>query len=192
MILNPKKLIKMYLLKRYYRRIPNNRLPRLLIIANMRHGKDTVADILKTYGFNCLASSTFATEKIMIPYFESQGNHYNSPEECFEDRVNHRACWYDEIEKYNEPTWDRITREMIRDGYNVYVGMRSQKEFTSSRKHYNFVIWVDASKRLPPEDKSSNTMDITNADIVIDNNGTLDDLQWNVYLAMSVIRRLYW
>jgi hypothetical protein len=194
MILNPIKLLKIYLTKRYYRNISERHRPRILLLGHARHGKDTVADILEQYGFKCLASSTFALNKIMLPYFESQGIHYPTPEACFEDRVNNnnRAIWFREIENYNKPDWDRITKELLSDGYHVYVGMRSKTEFIHSRKHYDFVLWVDASARLPLESSSSNEMLFTDANIYIDNNGNLDDLKWNVRQVLNALIREYW
>jgi len=155
-------------------------LPKILVIGDAGWGKDTVGELMEGYGFKFLASSTFATDRIMMPYFESLGKPYPTSEECFDDRVNNRALWYDQIEAYNAPTWNRVTREMFEAGYNVYVGMRSEKEFPASKDLYDHIIWVDASKRLPSEDVSSNTMTPDMADYILDNNGTLEELKYHV------------
>lgn len=155
-------------------------LPRVLIIGYATHGKDTVGELLEKYGFKCMASSSYATMRIMMPYFESIGKPYPSAKVCFADRVNHRALWLQQIEAYNAPTWDRLSREMSAEGYDVYLGMRSKKEFEASKYLYDFVVWVDASDRLPPEDISSCTLVKNDADIILDNNGTLEDLKHRV------------
>lgn len=165
----------------------SNELPKILIIGNATHGKDTVGELMEGYGFKYMASSSFATDRIMMPYFESIGKPYSSSEEAYADRVNHRSVWYDQIEAYNSPTWNRVTCEMFEDGVNVYVGMRSEKEFCASRELYEHVIWVDASKRLPPEDISSNTMSPDMADYIIDNNGTLEELKHNVGVLTNLL-----
>jgi dephospho-CoA kinase len=74
----------------------------IIIIGNFRHGKDTVAEIMKNlYGFN-YESSSVAACKIFL--FEALKNKYNysTIEECFEDRGNHRAEWYELICEYNK------------------------------------------------------------------------------------------
>lgn len=156
--------------------------PKLLIIGPARHGKDSVGAMLNGYGFKCLASSEFASARIMLPYFLKQGKTYSSATECFEDRVNgdNRAIWFQQIEAYNAPTWDRVAREMLADGFDTYLGMRSRKEFEASKHLFDKVIWVDASKRLPPEASSSNELTADDADIVLDNNSTLLHLRVKV------------
>jgi hypothetical protein len=44
---------------------------------------------------------------------------------------------------------------------------------------FDYAVWVDRSDHLPQEDKSSMSLEIWMADYVIDNNGTLSDLQRN-------------
>lgn len=164
-----------------------SKLPKILIISDAGTGKDTVGEMMSEYGFKYLASSSFATDRIMMPYFSSIGKPYETSEECFNDRKNNRAIWYQQIEDYNAPTWNRISREMFDDGFNVYVGMRSEKEFAASKDLYDYVIWIDASKRIPPEDRSSNTMSPNMADYIIDNNGTLEELKHHVGVITNLL-----
>lgn len=155
-------------------------IPKILLVGYATCGKDTVAEKLTSFGFKCLGSSTFATSKIMMPYFESIGEPYNSPEECYNDRINHRATWYKQIELYNKESWTRITQEMFDEGYNVYVGMRSISELNASRNLYDHIVWIDASDRIENEDISSCTIGPHNATYIIDNNGTMDELNKEV------------
>lgn len=165
--------------------------PKILVIGGATWGKDSVGKILEDlYGLRFLASSSFATDRIMVPYFESIGKAYPSAEACFDDRVNNRATWYQQIEAYNEPTWNRVTREMFADGYSVYVGMRSPREFEASRHLFDYVFWVDASKRIPPEDVSSNGMTPDMADYIIDNNGPESRLIPNVKATMDHLSKV--
>lgn len=160
-------------------------LPKLLIIGHATHGKDTCAEFLEAYGFRCMASSTFATRQVMLPYFAHIGVVYPNEEACYRDRVHHRSTWFQQIEAYNSPYWDRMTREMFDQGYDVYIGMRSRKEFEKSRPLFDKVFWVDASKRLPMEPTTSNELTPQDADAIIDNNGTLDQLKRNVFEAIK-------
>ena len=60
--------------------------------------------------------------------------------------------------------------------------MRDREEIDECLKQglFDLIIWVDASQRLPEEDKDSFNIDKTYADIIIDNNGTLDDFKKRV------------
>lgn len=166
-------------------------LPKLLIIGHAGHGKDSVSEILTEKGFKCLLSSKFALTNIMIPYFQKEGIIYPTYADCFADRNNCRDVWKREIENYNAPTFNRITRETFAAGYDAYIGMRSRKEFEASREFYDFVLWVDASTRLPQESTLSNELDRRDADFVIDNNGPEGLLKAMVGMTLEVVMDAY-
>ncbi len=152
---------------------------KLLIIGNGRHGKDTVAEIMKEqYNLPFLSSSLFAAENIIYPVLKSR---YNSIQECFEDRIHHRKEWYDLICDFNSEDPAKLAR-CILEQYDMYVGMRSSRELQSVRTLglVDFIIWVDASQRLPLEDVASCTVLSTDADFIIDNNGTMEQLYTNI------------
>lgn len=166
----------------------DRRLPKLLVIGYAGHGKDTVGELLRHYGFNPKGSSEFAAERIMMPYFESIGTKYPSVEECFADRVNHRPIWFRQIEDFNEGSnWSGLTQELLLAGHDTYLGMRSRQEFEASRAFFDWVVWVDASKRLPPEDASSNALKPSDADWIIDNNQTQNGLLLQVKHFLQLI-----
>jgi hypothetical protein len=152
--------------------------PKLLILGHARHGKDTVAEILRdNHGLSFASSSLFLAERIMLPYFESIGEPYASLEECYADRGNHRATWHNQIAAYNTPDKARLPREIL-EVADAYVGMRSDAEFAASRELFDHVVWVDASGRgLSPEDRSSFNITQTPDMYLIENNGTLEDLE---------------
>ena len=52
-------------------------------------------------------------------------------------------------------------------------------------KVYDYVLWVDRSDYLPLEDRASMTLEQWMADFTIDNNGSLDDLYFNVDQLMK-------
>jgi dephospho-CoA kinase len=152
---------------------------KLMILGYARHGKDTVAEILaETYGLKFISSSYAAAEKVMVPYFRSKGIEYASLEECYADRVNHRAEWFDQIKAYNTPDLARLATEIYSEA-DIYVGIRSIDEFKAARAKglFQYSIWVDRSKHAPPESTASNNITSSMANYVIDNNGTLEELK---------------
>lgn len=162
---------------------------KLLIIGYARHGKDTVSDFLRDeYDYSFQSSSFYCTEHVVIPYLAERGITYDSVEECYEDRVNHRKKWFDSISEYGQQNPGAITRGILETN-DIYCGMRNRFDYQQAVDEglFDLIIWVDASKRLPPEDTSSNTLTIDDADFVLDNNGDLEGLLLNVRFMMGRI-----
>lgn len=145
--------------------------PRLLIIGHGRHGKDTVAEMISNImQLKFTSSSYFVAEECIWNMWGKE--RYNSFEEMFEDRVNFRPTWKNLILAWNTPDRTRTAVTMLSRGNDMYVGMRSRLEFDANDENetFDYVIWVDASKRLPPEPEDSMELTVDDADIVIDNN----------------------
>jgi hypothetical protein len=157
-------------------------LPKLLVIGHGRHGKDTVCDILKqSYGFSFENSSRFCSKAFVFDQLKTQYG-YKTEEQCFADRHNHRAEWYDAICAYNVPDAARLGREIFKS-HDIYCGLRNKKEYHAMRNTgvFDYAIWVDRSDHLPAESCNSMSLEIWMADYVIDNNGTLQELDHNVH-----------
>lgn len=74
---------------------------RLLIIGPARHGKDTLAETMRdNFGLNFKSSSQACSDIFIFNELKDKYG-YTTPEECFEDRLNHRAEWYQLICGYN-------------------------------------------------------------------------------------------
>ena len=156
---------------------------KLLIIGHARHGKDTLAKCLaERCDLTYSDSSRFAAERFMFDKLAPKYG-YQSIEQCWEDRVNHRAEWHDEIVAYNTPDPTRLAREML-ENHDIYVGMRSQRELNACMRDgvFDEYVWVTAGKRLPPE--PSDSMDIDPETVpgllVVDNNQSEYDLHLKV------------
>jgi hypothetical protein len=181
------------------------RKPRILVLGHARHGKDTVCEMLRDrYGLTFTSSSMFCAEKVVWPAMQrvnrewleasetqSQGRpfpDYASAQECFDDRGNHRAFWYDTITKYNESNRGRLAREIFAEN-DVYAGVRNKNEFHAIKNAglYDVAIWVDRSDHLPPEDRASCTVEPWMADFVLDNNGTLEETGRNLEAIMGYV-----
>ena len=161
--------------------------PKILILGYARHGKDTVAEMLhRKYGFRFMSSSEFVGREII---WETWGKtRYHSFEAMFADRVNWRKQWMEMISLYNTPDKAKTARTMLERGYDMYVGMRRYDELEASRDLFDYVIWVDRSEHLPPETGSMDiTRDNARPDFVVDNNGTLEDLERSVEKLMEEI-----
>lgn len=148
------------------------RKPKLLIIGHARHGKDTLAEMItERMGLKFTSSSHFVGQECIWPSWGKE--RYETYEDMFQDRVNYRKTWADLISAYNTPDKTRTASTMLERGYDMYVGMRRMDEFVACKeaKLFDFVIWVDASKRLPPESLDSNEMVEELSDFWCDNNG---------------------
>ncbi|MDR9452136.1 MAG: hypothetical protein RI637_13080, partial [Acidimicrobiia bacterium] len=155
-----------------------------------RHGKDTVAEILTNYGYTFVSSSWAAAEHAVFPVLGPKYG-YESVEECFNDRANHRREWYELIKAYNTPDLARLARQIYSEA-DIYVGIRDRDEFYDAKNEglFDYAIWVDASHRLPVESTDSCTVNQQDADIVIDNNGPEKHLPIRVWDALSQVNSL--
>jgi hypothetical protein len=164
---------------------------KILLIGYGRHGKDTVAEYLRdSYGFTYKSSSWHCAENVVFPAIKNLYG-YKSVEECFADRSNHRQEWYDLISDYCVSDPSRIGREIFSVS-DMYCGLRNKREFQSIRNNglVDVVIWVDRSDHLPPEDKTSNTLEPWMADYILDNNRDIAELHRNVDdLIMMLAKR---
>lgn len=147
-------------------------MTKLLIIGNARHGKDTAAEYLRdVYGYSLSDSSRKALEIFLLERLQPKYG-YTSVDEAYADRVNHRAEWYDEITAFNMPDRAKLAKLILLEA-DIYVGMRNALELQACREQrvFDLVVWIDASKRLPPEPSSSMTITADMADVILDNNG---------------------
>jgi len=162
--------------------------PKLLVIGHGRHGKDTVCEMLRDdYGYTFESSSRFCSKLFIYNDLKDKYG-YADEEECYADRHNHRAEWYDAICAYNVPDPATLGREMF-NTYDIYCGLRNKKEYHAMRntKVFDYAIWVDRSDYLPPESKDSMSLEQWMANFTIDNNGTLDDLKFNLNELMRYL-----
>lgn len=147
--------------------------PKILVLGHSGHGKDEVADILRNqHGLRTCSSSRFALQTVIWPAVKDR---YETPEAAFQDRHAHRALWFQLITEYNTPNKARLASELLID-HDVYVGLRNADELAAARPLFDLVVWVDASKRVGPEDESSCTVSPLDANVVLDNNGPLEAL----------------
>lgn len=157
--------------------------PKILILGDARHGKDTLAEILcEETNLKFASSSWTAVDIFLKDVLEEKYNlSYRSKEEAYEDRVNHRKKWYDEITLYNSEDKLRLVKDILKIA-DIYVGLRNYEEVEQAIKEGSFdhIIGI-YDYRKPREDNTSNTADVFKySDFVIMNNSTIDNLKFKV------------
>lgn len=160
---------------------------KLLIIGHGQHGKDTVGEMIQAaLGLKYESSSEFVGIRHVWPKWGQY--RYVSFQQCFNDRDQHRTQWGDLIEEYNTPDAARTAREMIEEGNDMYIGLRRRAEFEAAKGFYDHIVWVDASKRKPPEPVASMHLCEADATCTIDNNTTEADLATRVLIFCERIK----
>lgn len=174
-------------------------LPKLLIIGHGRHGKDVLADIFcKEYGFKAKSSSMAAAEILLYGQLKEKYV-YKTFEECYADRHNHRAEWFDIITNYNTPDKSKLARVIMEEN-DIYVGMRNSDEIAACKENdiFDFVIWVH---RPGVDLEGSDSFNITkeDADLIVVNDGNSENFRekleskvdafMGAYFAMKAFER---
>lgn len=158
---------------------------KLLVIGYAQNGKDTVAEYWQEkFGLTFDSSSMTACKVFLFDTLKDKYN-YKTPEDCFNDRHNHRQEWFDLIKDYNRLDGARLARAILEKS-DCYVGMRSIEEFTASRHLFDLIIWVDAEQRKGVEIGSCD-IDKSVADIIIDNNGTQSQLNIKLFRLGKIL-----
>jgi len=86
-------------------------IKKILILGHKRHGKDTVAQMISNHTGMTFKSSSEAAAEIFLYDALKDKYGYENPQECVEDRVNHRAEWHDLIAAYNTPDKAKLARK---------------------------------------------------------------------------------
>lgn len=158
---------------------------KIMIVGHGRHGKDTVAEMLRDKYRMQFQSSSFACAQRIFPLLKDEYG-YKDVQACFNDRHNHRAEWFDLICEFNSPDKASIGRAVYANS-DIYVGVRDWRELTAIRNVglFDLCIWVDRRDHCPPEGKGSMNIEPWMADCMLDNNGTLEDLEVNLRQLMA-------
>lgn len=149
----------------------------IIITGYAGHGKDTVCKYIEyKYNLKFISSSKKACDLFIFDALKAPMG-YISKKACYNDRVNHRALWYELIRAYNHRDRARLGT-VIHEQYHIYNGIRDLDEFKElkSKGLVSCTFWVDASKRLDAEPESSMKLSKEDADCIIDNNSTLNQL----------------
>jgi len=148
---------------------------KLILAGDGEHGKDEVAKrMTQRFGLKCTSSSAEANRRFIFGALQPIMS-YKSEDECYSDRRNHRALWYELIRAYNTHDRARLGRDIF-ERSDVYVGIRDDEELRAIREAglVDAVVWVDARERKEREAGSSISVGWKDADYVLNNNVPLD------------------
>lgn len=157
---------------------------KLMVTGYGRHGKDTFCELS---GLPFESSSHVCAEHVVFPVLAPKYG-YKTLDECYADRINHRKEWFELIKAYNTPDLSRLSRKIFETS-DIYCGIRNRDEFVVARAEgvFDLSIWVDASLRLPPESSASMTVSKEDCDIIITNNGTLEQFATKVRRLITAL-----
>lgn len=159
---------------------------KIVIFGYQQHGKDSACEYLQSaYGLTFTSSSWYACQAFLFEQLRhSMG--YETIEQCFADRTNHRPLWYQAIRTYNDADRARLGREIF-SGHDVYCGIRDREEFECLRAQglFDLAIWIDACKRKPPESSASMNLSPDDADVILSNNDDLTSLHRRLDCLMN-------
>ena len=147
---------------------------KILVLGEGRHGKDFFTEILSDETGLRFQSSSQACADIFIYDALKDKYGYQTPEQCFEDRHNHRIEWRDMIRDYNSRDRARLAKEVLKTN-DIYVGMRCHMEYAASKNLFNLIIWIDASERIKEKDDSLTIEYNSNEMLRVTNNRDLKD-----------------
>lgn len=163
-------------------------MKKFIIFGHAQHGKDAACKYLQdTFGLSYKSSSLFACEKFLFDEMKDT-HHYKTIEECYNDRFLHRKYWYEAIVNYNTPIKTRLARELFSQ-YDIYCGIRDLEEFQAIRNEglVDLAIFIDARYRMPVESYDSMKLNRGHADIIIDNNKSLEELHGRLYRLFTTL-----
>lgn len=148
---------------------------KILVLGYSQSGKDYFAKTLsENFGLKYKNASIRAAEEFVFNSMKEEQK-YSSPIECYMDRENHRECWYKLFKEYNKEDKCRFVKKMLEEN-DFYVGLRDREEVEACKHLFDIIVWIDTDLRQEnKETEKSFTISKDQADILIDNNGSIDD-----------------
>lgn len=160
----------------------------IIVMGHRQHGKGTFCEYAeKAFGIESISSSMMAANLFLFEQLKDKYG-YTTVEECFNDRDDKRAEWYEAILAFNTPDLTALGTAIFNE-YPIYDGIRAKPEFDELKAKglVDLVIWIDASKRMPLEPSTSITVTKDDADLIIDNNGTPEAFHKKIHNVIAMI-----
>lgn len=148
----------------FFRRHVIPRKPRIAILGYSGAGKDTMAEILRDwYGYTYTQATRYILENFLWERYGLKDK-YDTQDEAYKDRVNHREEWYNMICDINSLDPATIAKSIFAES-NIYCGIRSFRELDSAFDSIDKIYWINCGKRIPIE---TGSMDFRGADLIKD------------------------
>lgn len=154
-------------------------MKRVLFVGHGRHGKDTACEELsKATGWkNAGTTSLYLTPYVIKEYERLGMGHLRN--DAYLHRHQNRELWRrvgDEI-RQNDPAL--LVKEALKVG-PITGGCRGLPEIEAVRREsvVDLIVWVDASKRLPPDPTVEFGPEV--ADLILANNGTEAEFRYKI------------
>ncbi len=155
---------------------------KILVLGHGRHGKDTVAAILRDEYVLSFISSSEACAEVLKPVLDL----LHGERDHFAERHDHRELWKRLISLYNAADPSALAKHIL-SKCDMYVGMRSAREYAASRHLFDFILWVDASPRVDYADPTLEIRLHPQLMVRIDNSSHFRHLREEVRQAASFI-----
>ena len=141
---------------------------KILVLGHGTHGKTFVTKLLREMTNLKFKDSSMAAAEIFIFDELKEKYGYKDLKECLEDRVNHRAEWYNIICEYNKYDKARLTKEILKEN-DIYVGMRDKEEIDECKKQglFDYIIGVYDPDKEEESGDSFNIDLFREADLII-------------------------
>ena len=142
------------------------------ICGHGRAGKDTAAEFFRDeFGLRYThGTSRWAAMLVWVEMTKRQIN-YDTVQECFDDRHNHRELWAKIIGRHNASDPTRMYRECL-EHQDILTGLRWRSEFLACRAAKLCDVWLYIDR--PGCDDVTNEIRPEDCDVVIRNDGSLD------------------
>lgn len=183
-----------------------NKQSYLMICGPGESGKDELAGILKKHcpeigykyptSYYCIdpfyeevQKGLWTNEKLAEQklYFAGYNPNEYTKTQFYESRRHHRDIWGYWVRQFNKEDPVKLYKIAIEKGERVFVGLRKVREYESFRENFpnSFSIWVqrDGVKHDPTQEYGPEK-----CDFIIQNNGTLSDLEEKIKIMVSFFR----
>jgi len=161
---------------------------KILILGHARHGKDTLAQIIRdSVGLQCESTSMIAAKNFIFDKLKELYN-YSSIEECWMDRVNHREEWYNLICNFNKEDRSAFVKSVMKTN-DIYVGLRSKDELDQCKREniFDYIIGVYDSTKPKESIKSFNIDIFKECELIVCTNSSLEKLKKVVKMLIEGI-----
>lgn len=153
---------------------------KILVLGYKCSGKDEFAKKLSKITNLRYSNASLIAVKEFIFYSLSEKYNYKTIEDCLNDKDNHREEWAKLFNEYTADDKTKFVKKVLKTS-DFYVGLRDLDQALFCLHLFDIVVWVDGCKRTGFTESSDYfTVTPKLADVIIDNNGDIENLQHQI------------